>query len=215
MDRDQALKHLDEAITEAQRLIRVQRDQRKVDPWHRKTRIALEHIFGPESRQFKDFERISFIPLMWTASTPDAHFDESVVDGLRSAEGLLLALRDELTTFGRPQPKGAAPPSPAAAIDLDRITVPALYRGALRLSVKSWLLIAAIVGAIFGAGATMAHYGTKPGVRALEDSVASNKRALSAARAETVELQRRLRAADSLARFWKDSATKRGVTPKR
>ena len=76
-----ALAHIDKAIEGVQRLIKTPPNERDLDPWYRETSIALEHIFGGESRQLTDFKAVRYSLPAWSSNTPEAAFEGAETDG--------------------------------------------------------------------------------------------------------------------------------------
>jgi len=204
MKRPKALAHLDAALEEVRRLIASPPHSRSMDAWHRKTKIALEHIFGADSRQLKDFDDVSYSLPMWTTSTPDHVFEEAKLDGLRSAERVLQSLRDEITTFGISGPRGAAPHG-VANVELDRITIPVLLHGVRRLTIKSWLLVWAVVASIFSLGSLVTTLRHSPAHAAVADSLRRQIRITDSLQAAASVLSLRLQRADSTLQRERDS----------
>lgn len=196
-----AVAHLETAIDEARRLQSMPRRERRFDSWYDNTRIAVEHIFGAGSRQQKDFENVNYSLPIWTSDTPDHVFDGAEVSGLRRAESLLTAFKNEIEKFGRPD-ESTAPPgkTPASVIELDKITIPMLLHGIGRLTIKSWILVWSVVVAIFSLGMATQSFRTAPNARALRDSIRLAERQITGLRMDSLDASRRIRIADSVAR---------------
>jgi hypothetical protein len=67
--------------------------------WERKTASLLEKIFGVNSRQSKDFEKINYSVSVFTSSTPDSVFDDAFKGGLDDAKAILQSMAEELIEF--------------------------------------------------------------------------------------------------------------------
>jgi hypothetical protein len=67
--------------------------------WERKTASLLEKIFGVNSRQSKDFEKIHYSLSVFTSGTPDYEFDNAFKGGLDDAKAILQSMAEELIEF--------------------------------------------------------------------------------------------------------------------
>ncbi|MDC7705385.1 nucleotide-binding protein [Vogesella indigofera] len=90
------IKSLIERIDELQRL---ERRNAKFKKWIRDTQIALEHIFGNESRHITDFNRIRYSLGAFTSSTPEQKFQQRYVDGLEDARYVLVSMIEEIQEY--------------------------------------------------------------------------------------------------------------------
>ncbi len=89
--------------------------------WHRDAEVAIENIFGRESRHIKDFNIIQFEP-QHAEPTPQEEIDV-YEDGLERAQGIIQSMVDEIRVYGLPSdnvdrspsslitPKGTKPTS--------------------------------------------------------------------------------------------------------
>ncbi len=68
--------------------------------WMRDTEVALERIFGCESRHKTDFSDISYSLSMCTSSTPDSAFEEAYRRGLDEANSIPSSMIDEIKEYG-------------------------------------------------------------------------------------------------------------------
>ena len=67
--------------------------------WRRDTQVAIEHIFGADSRHVKDFNGIHYSLGMYTDATPDSRFQEAYVRGLDNARAILQSMIDEISEY--------------------------------------------------------------------------------------------------------------------
>ncbi len=74
-------------------------DSQNFNKWQRDTHITIEKIFGRNSRNARDFSNIIYSPLIYYANTPDHVFQESYIDGLRSAQTILQSMIDEIKEY--------------------------------------------------------------------------------------------------------------------
>jgi hypothetical protein len=64
--------------------------------WKRDTEVALEHIFGPESRHKTDFTRVRYSLGAFSTRTPDSRFQEAYTQGLQNAKAILSSIIEEI-----------------------------------------------------------------------------------------------------------------------
>lgn len=67
--------------------------------WYRDTQVAIERIFGENTRHIKDFNRISFSPIAFSTNMPDHIFERNYRDGLDEAVSILQSLIDEIDQY--------------------------------------------------------------------------------------------------------------------
>ena len=68
--------------------------------WHRDTEIAIEKIFGKDSRNIKDFNSVRYHLSVVSSSTTEARFQGRYVEGLNEAGAILESMIDELIKYG-------------------------------------------------------------------------------------------------------------------
>lgn len=83
--------------------------------WYRDTEIAIEQIFGAQSRNLRDFRMISFSNQSVVLSTTKARFHEFFVQGLDNAAAVLSSMIDEIEEYGISEE--------AAEPELDRLSL--------------------------------------------------------------------------------------------
>lgn len=97
--KQEATVKLEEIIVEINNL----RDESNSSPifkkWHRDTQVALEYIFGPESRHVKDFNNIRFFLGAVSNLTPRTEFQKAYVVGLDSATAILESMISEVAQY--------------------------------------------------------------------------------------------------------------------
>lgn len=67
--------------------------------WHRHTRAVLIRLFGEDSYQIEDFNRINYSLAASNPYTPQSRFDEAFTDGLDEAKMVLLSFIEEINDF--------------------------------------------------------------------------------------------------------------------
>ena len=82
-----------------------QTDRRSPDltKWRRDTDIAIERIFGADSRNINDFRGIRYTLSVFTDRTPDSEFHQAYLSGLSHAEAILKSMIDEIRDYGENQ----------------------------------------------------------------------------------------------------------------
>ncbi len=68
--------------------------------WRRDTEIAIERIFGAQSRNLSDFKDIHYSLAVFTTSTPDSDFVRAYRHGLDTAAAVLSSMIDEIEEYG-------------------------------------------------------------------------------------------------------------------
>jgi hypothetical protein len=67
--------------------------------WLRDTEVALERIFGADSRNIADFKAVRYSLIAWSSSTPDSSFREAYHRGLAKADAILASMVDEIREY--------------------------------------------------------------------------------------------------------------------
>lgn len=67
--------------------------------WKRDTELAIEYIFGKDTRHLKDFTRISYTPGMYNMNNPGPAFRDACQRGLTGASGILDSMIDEIEEY--------------------------------------------------------------------------------------------------------------------
>ena len=67
--------------------------------WQRDTEVAIENIFGQESRHVADFTSIRYSLSVSTSSTPESAWKQAFLRGLENADAVILSLIDEITEY--------------------------------------------------------------------------------------------------------------------
>lgn len=89
------------------------------EKWHRDTQVAIENIFGNETRHLGDFNNISYSLLEWEEETPNIEFDMVYYRGLDRAHSVLESMIDEISEYWKEQKYRAqiSKPDPVALIE--------------------------------------------------------------------------------------------------
>jgi hypothetical protein len=74
------------------------------EKWYRDTEVAIENIFGKDSRHIKDFTDINYSLMVASTSTPDHKFTEAFQRGLTSATAVLKSMMNEVEEYWNNEP---------------------------------------------------------------------------------------------------------------
>lgn len=89
--------------------IRGQRNSPEFKKWKRDTQVAIENIFGPETRHLQDFDNVRYTLGFFSSSTPDYEFDRAFEEGLDDAKQILLSLIQEIEEYWEESSPGQRP----------------------------------------------------------------------------------------------------------
>ncbi|MFA6054750.1 MAG: nucleotide-binding protein [Thermodesulfovibrionales bacterium] len=67
--------------------------------WRRDTDVALEHLFGKDTRHIRDFRGVRYTPGSYNMMNPEPAFARAFVNGKASAEALLQSMIDEVQEY--------------------------------------------------------------------------------------------------------------------
>lgn len=115
--KEQAIEKLSRQIEGIKPLMFLRRGTPEFGKWHRDTEVTLEHVFGEDSRQAKDFSKISYTLSAFSSGTPDSKFQERYTKGLESAKSVLQSIFQEMEEFWH----GPATPDMQAVVDTTRV----------------------------------------------------------------------------------------------
>jgi hypothetical protein len=100
MNKTQAITFLEQQRDASQAFVNLGEGSAEFKKWRRDTEIAIERIFGKETRNLKDFDDVRYSLGVWTSSTPDSEFQAAFRRGLANAVAVLNSMIDEIKTFG-------------------------------------------------------------------------------------------------------------------
>ena len=118
-ERNKIIQLIEKQISEIRELKTLKCWSPQFKAWKRKTAVLLEKVFGDDSRQLRDFEKIAYSPGVVSNLTPESEFQKRYIRGLEDAEAILRSITEELLEFqgiGNPEEK-----STNAVEDLERI----------------------------------------------------------------------------------------------
>lgn len=101
MKKSQAIDKLSNLKKQAEILLSPQHGTPKIDfsKWKRDTEVAIEFIFGKETRHLKDFSQINYSLLFATNLTPKSAWQEAHQAGIESAISVLSSFIDEINGY--------------------------------------------------------------------------------------------------------------------
>lgn len=100
MKRSQAIEILGRQRDATQGLAKADSSGPEFKKWQRDTEVAIEKIFGSQSRNLTDFKDVRYMLGAFSTSTPDSAFTEAYRRGLRNAAAVLSSMIDEIEEFG-------------------------------------------------------------------------------------------------------------------
>lgn len=108
MQQDQAIATLEKRLADMRQL---QDTSSASSPafvrWHRDTEIAIERVFGSDSRHLGDFRHVSYHLTAFSRSTPESEFVGAYRRGLQQAEVVLQSMIGEIKDYGFDNDAGA------------------------------------------------------------------------------------------------------------
>ena len=87
------------------------------DKWRRDTEVAIERIFGHQSRNIADFKAVNFSLQVWTTSTKDHENEDAYRRGLDRADAILSSMIDEVREYEIDDDDGAGSPDQLSLIE--------------------------------------------------------------------------------------------------
>lgn len=85
--------------------------------WHRDTEIAIERIFGTNSRNLEDFRAVGYSLGVFTSSTPDSDFRDAYLRGLRRASAVLESMISEIEEYDLDEDTSGSEPDQLTLIE--------------------------------------------------------------------------------------------------
>jgi len=99
MEKQKIIEKLKERIESLRTLPAIAAKDATFKKWRRDTDVALEHLFGKDTRHIRDFRGVSFTPGSYNMKNPEPAFARAFVDGKASAEALLQSMIDEVQEY--------------------------------------------------------------------------------------------------------------------
>lgn len=107
-----AIEKINSLIGRVDELQRINRSSAQFKKWIRDTQVALEHIFGKESRHISDFNQISYSMGAFSNLTPDSAFQERYIEGLENARHVLVSMIEEIEEYWEESSAQSEPEGP-------------------------------------------------------------------------------------------------------
>ena len=89
MDKDAARSKIDRQLTELQTVRSGSTSSTEFKKWRRNTELAIEYVFGKDTRHLADFTGINWTPQMYSMSNPGPAFTDAYARGIQSAQAVL------------------------------------------------------------------------------------------------------------------------------
>jgi TIR domain-containing protein len=99
MQKRDAIAKLSQLIKRIEPLKQLPRYSTEYKKWERDTEVAIEYVFGEQSRHIKDFKGIWTSPFIVTSSTPDSYFQERYLNGLENSKAILESMIEEIEDY--------------------------------------------------------------------------------------------------------------------
>lgn len=97
--KEKAAEKIAALIERIDELQKIERGSAQFKKWIRDTQVALEHIFGKESRHLTDFNQIRYSLGAFSRSTPEHKFQQRYVEGLENARHVLVSMIEEIQEY--------------------------------------------------------------------------------------------------------------------
>ena len=100
MEKQKVIAKLQEHIKALKSLSARKANDPEFKKWCRDTEVAIEHIFGTDTRHVRDFRGISFTPRAFNMMNPELALLHAFANGRSSAEALLQSMIEEVDEYG-------------------------------------------------------------------------------------------------------------------
>lgn len=119
LPKSQAIEKIQRQLAEIDSLLRMRRGSPEFKRWHRNTEIAIENVFGHDTRHIKDFTSLRYSLSAFTNLTPDSTFQDAYRRGLENAQQVLRSMIEEITEYWSELPSAEVLPLAAvSAVEL-------------------------------------------------------------------------------------------------
>ena len=99
-------------------LINARRNDPAFDKWLRDTQVAIERLFGTETRHINDFNFISYRPSSIYVGMTESDWIEGRAKGLGKAKAVIESILDEIDEYGFPASHASPVPDRLSLIEL-------------------------------------------------------------------------------------------------
>ncbi len=97
--KEKAIEKIESLIERIDELQKIERGSAQFKKWIRDSQVALEYIFGKESRHITDFNQIRYSFGSFSSSTSDHKFQQRYVEGLENARFVLVSMIGEIQEY--------------------------------------------------------------------------------------------------------------------
>lgn len=99
MEKEKIIEKLNERLKALKQLSASATSDPSFKKWRRDTDVALEHLFGKDTRHIRDFRGVSYKPSSYHIMNPEPAFARAFANGKGSAEALLQSMIDEVQEY--------------------------------------------------------------------------------------------------------------------
>src|SRR5262245_43355443 len=99
LSKTQAIQKLQRQLAEIDPLLRIHRGSPEFTRWHRNTEVAIENIFGRDTRHVQDFTSLKYRLGAYSSGTPESDFQAAYSRGLAKAQQVLRSMIEEIEEY--------------------------------------------------------------------------------------------------------------------
>lgn len=99
MKKNEAINKLEILKDRAEYLQDMPRGSQDFKKWHRDTEVAIEHVFGTDTRHSQDFKKIQYSLNVFFSGMPDSKFQESYQRGINTAITVIDSFINEIEEY--------------------------------------------------------------------------------------------------------------------
>jgi hypothetical protein len=99
MNKQQAIEKLKRQASQITELKQKERFNSDFKKWKRDTEIAIQKIFGENTRHIEDFNKVSYSFSVYSSGTPDSEYQERYIKGLNNAQAVLESFIQEIEEY--------------------------------------------------------------------------------------------------------------------
>jgi len=153
MNKQQAMVKLHHQIEQIDNIKRLKSGSQEFNKWHRDTEVAIEKIFGADSKHVAEFNDISYSLAIFTSGTQDYEFENAHQGGLDTAKTILMSFADEIKEYWNDNEQHEVAkivsPSQVAAKD-DKVSKKKTIKENIEDNITLWMLGILLTGFIAG-----------------------------------------------------------------
>lgn len=99
MNKNEAIDKIKRQLSEIAKLGIYKTSSGEFKKWRRNTELALEYVFGKETRHLKDFSSIRWTPGAYNMTNPDPAFAKAYQRGLQASSAVLESMIEEVEEY--------------------------------------------------------------------------------------------------------------------